>query len=422
MVTMAALGHGAQHSVEQDVRSAGTNLIQVKAGNYTRGGEESNIPTGLGSATTLTVADAEAIAAGVTGIKAYAAGVSLRGWVAAGPRRFYGQILGSDVGYPTFYEWSFPRGRFFSTRDVATRTRVAVLGRTVADQLFDAGANPIGREVAIRSQPFTVAGVFDSADPDQLEMTFVPYTALQDALGITHLHSITIEAEQAGDATRIAGDVRTLLRARHAGQIGAAVQRLRQGGVLGNQMPQAGAGGGPDDFTVKTQAAEALTKGLYTSVAAFILANMPKLDEVNLQEMASTLQRAGATMTALLAGIAAISLIVGGIGIMNIMLVSVTERTREIGLRMAVGASDRDILLQFLVEAVTLAVIGGAVGVAAGLAGSRAISYFAEWRTLVMPDTIAVAFGFAAAIGIFFGFYPARKAARLDPIEALRYE
>src|SRR5438128_8429777 len=158
VVTMAAVGNGAQHSVEQDVRSAGTSLIHVKAGNYTRGGEESNIPTGLGSATTLTVADAEAVAASVTGIKAYAAGVSLRGWVAAGPRRLYGQILGSDVAYPTFYQWSFPRGRFFSARDVAAHARAAVLGRTVADQLFDAGANPVGRDVAIRGQSFTVAG------------------------------------------------------------------------------------------------------------------------------------------------------------------------------------------------------------------------------------------------------------------------
>src|SRR5204863_943523 len=175
-----ALGNGAHHSVERDVRSAGTNLIQVKAGNYTRGGEESNIATGLGSATTLVVADAEAIRTQVNGIKAYAPGVGLRGWIAAGPRRFYGQILGTDVAYPDFYQWSFARGRFFAASDVAARARIAVLGRTVADQLFDAGTNPVGRDVSIRGQAFRVAGVIESPDPDQPEMAFVPYTALQD--------------------------------------------------------------------------------------------------------------------------------------------------------------------------------------------------------------------------------------------------
>jgi putative ABC transport system permease protein len=422
VVTMVALGNGAQRSVEQDVRSAGTNLIQVRAGNYTRGGEESNIPTGLGSATTLVPADAEAIAAGVNGIKAYTAGVSLRGWIAAGPHRFYGQILGTDVAYPRFYQWSFPRGGFFAPADVAARARVAVVGRTIADQLFDAGANPVGREIVVRGQSFRVAGVMDAADPDQLEMAFVPYTTLQDALGITHLHSITIEADQAGDATRIASETRALLRERHAGHIGAAVERLRRAGVLGNQMPQSGGGDGPDDFTVKTQAAEALTKGLYTSVAAFILANMPKLDEVNMQEMASTLQRAGATMTALLAGIAAISLIVGGIGIMNIMLVSVTERTREIGVRRAVGARRRDVMLQFLVEAMTLSIAGGIVGIGVGFLASESVTRLLEWPASVPPSAVGLAFGIAAAVGVLFGFYPARRASRLDPIDALRYE
>ena len=422
VVTMVALGNGAQHSVERDVRSAGTNLVQVKAGNYTRGGEESNIPTGLGSATSLVVADADAIRTQVAGIKAVAAGVGLRGWIGGDARRVYGQILGTDVAYPHFYEWSFARGRFFARSDVAARVPVAVLGRTVADQLFDAGVNPVGRDVTIRGQSFRVAGVIESPDPDQLEMAFVPYTSLQDALGISYLHSITVEAEQAGDATRIAADVRTLLRERHAGHIGAAVERLRQGGVLGNQMPQTGVEGGPDDFTVRTQASEALTKGLYTSVAAFILANMPKLDEVNLQEMASTLQRAGATMTALLGGIAAISLIVGGIGIMNIMLVSVTERTREIGVRRAVGARRRDVMLQFLVESVTLSVAGGTIGIVVGFLASDTVTRLLEWPARVPPSAVGLAFGIAAAVGVLFGFYPARRASRLDPIDALRYE
>jgi ABC-type antimicrobial peptide transport system permease subunit len=242
-------------------------------------------------------------------------------------------------------------------------------------------------------------------------------------LGIAYLHSITVEAGQAGDASQIAADVTALLRRRHGPHINAAMATLRQSGIIGNQMPGAGGGAGaPDDFTVKTQASEALTKGLYTSVAAFVLANMPKLDEVNLQEMTSTLQRAGTTMTALLAGIAAISLVVGGIGIMNIMLVSVTERTREIGIRRAIGARARDVLLQFLVEALTLSMVGGAIGLVLGFAASGMLTWVLEWPTAVSASAVGLAFGIAAAVGIFFGFYPARRASRLTPIDALRHE
>jgi ABC-type antimicrobial peptide transport system permease subunit len=343
--------------------------------------------------------------------------------VTADRQRSYGQIVGTDFTYASIRGWSFARGRFFDARQVAARDGVAVIGTVVRDRLFAADANPIGRSIAIRERTFTVAGVADTADEDESESVFVPYTALQDLLGITYLHGITIEAVQAGDATRVAADVTALLRRRHAPQIGAAMERLRAGGVLGNQMPQARGGlGAPDDFTVKTQASEALTKGLYTSVAAFVLANMPKLDEVNLEEMTSTLQRAGTTMTALLAGIAAISLIVGGIGIMNIMLVSVTERTREIGVRRAVGARARDVRLQFLVEAVTLAMAGGAIGLGGGVVASAVLTWVLGWPTAVSPSAIALAFGIAAAVGVFFGFYPAQRASQLTPIDALRHE
>jgi putative ABC transport system permease protein len=422
VMTMVALGNGAQQSVESEVRSAGTSLIHVNAGNYTRGGEESKIASGLGAATTLTPADAEAIGKGVAGIKGIAPGVRLRGWMASGGRRYYGQVAGTDVPFASMFGWRFVEGKFFAAADVAARRPVVVLGRTARDQIFGAGTKSLGQPVAIHGQSFTVVGVTDTADPDQIEMAFVPYPALQDALGISHLHTITIEAEQAGEASRIAGDVTLLVRSRHQQHINSAVQKLRQSGVMGNQMPQTGLGGTPDDFTVRTQSQEALTKGLYTSVAAFILANMPKVDEVNLAEMNATLQRASTTMTALLAGIAAISLVVGGVGIMNIMLVAVKERTREIGVRRAVGARRRDVLLQFLAEALTLSAAGGLAGIGLGFFTSFAMTMLLDWPTRMTVSAIGLAFGISAAIGIFFGFYPARRAARLDPINALRSE
>jgi putative ABC transport system permease protein len=422
VVTMVALGNGAQRTVEQDVRSAGTNLIDVNAGNYTRGGETSNIATGLGAATTLTAADAAEIGK-IAGVKAYAPGVKLRGWLASGGRRIYTQILGTGEAFADMHGWRFPQGRFFDASQVASGAHVVVLGRSAVDRLFGPGSNPVGQEIAIHEQTFRVLGVTDTSDENHIEMAFVPYTALQAALGIDYLHTINVMAAQAGDSTRIAADITTLLRQRHQPQMNAAVARLRAGGVLGNQMPGAATGlGTPDDFTVKTQAAEALTKGLYTSVAAFVLANMPKLDQVNLAEMTATLDRAGSTMTALLAGIAAISLVVGGIGIMNIMLVSVTERTREIGIRRAVGARKRDVLLQFLVEALTLSLAGGVIGIGFGFVASGTLTRLLEWPTAVSASAIALAFGIAAAVGIFFGFYPARRASRLDPIDALRFE
>ncbi len=236
-------------------------------------------------------------------------------------------------------------------------------------------------------------------------------------LNVRHLHTITVSIEQAGEASRIAEQITTLLRDRHArGQRAASTT-----GLGGNQLP-GGGGSSVDDFTVKTQAAANVTKGLYTSVAAFALANMPKLDEVTLQEMSSTLSRAGSTMTALLGSIAAISLIVGGIGIMNIMLVSVTERTKEIGLRLAVGARRRDVLLQFLVEAMVMSLIGGVIGVGIGIITARTLTAVLDWPTELSMLTLVSAFAIAAVVGIVFGYYPARRASRLDPIDSLRFE
>jgi ABC-type antimicrobial peptide transport system permease subunit len=422
VITMVALGTGAQETVADQVRSAGTNIIRVDAGNYTRGGEESKIASGLGAATTLTPADAAAIGA-MPGVKYWSSVVRLRGWVTVAntPTREYLQVIGSDAAYPQLYGWRAVRGKFFDAAEVGAAAPVAVLGSGARDRLFGVDVNALGRQIQIRDAVLRITGIASGGDDDQMDMVLVPVTVLQQALGISNIHSVVVAAEQAGDATSLAGAIRPLLRARHHLDTDAAMVRLRQGGLLGNQMPT-GSTGVPDDFTVKTQAAEALTKGLYTSVAAFVLANMPKVDQINLEEMSGTLHRAGATMTTLLAAIAAISLAVGGIGIMNVMLVSVSERTREIGLRRAVGARKRDVLLQFLVEAVTLSCCGGLVGIVFGFVAAFVITKVLEWPAAVSPSAVALAFGVAAAVGVCFGYYPARRASRLDPIDALRYE
>jgi ABC-type antimicrobial peptide transport system permease subunit len=419
VLTMFALGTGAQQSVSSEVKSAGTTLITVRAGNFTRGGEESNIATGLGTATTLSPQDAEAIR-GIKGV-AYVSSVNrMRGWVEYGAQKNYGEVYGTDVDYPKMYDWNFDKGRFFRSGDVEDSADVAVIGSTVRDALFG-DTNPIGQTIAIHGKQFKVKGVFSTSDDAQSQMVVVPYTTLQKLLGINYLQLITVSSEQAGQASQVAQDISPLLRGRH--HLDTAKPAGQPAVFLGGlQTPGTGGGENPDDFTVKTQASEALTKGLNTSVAAFVLANMPQMDQVNLQEMSGTLSRAGQTMTALLAAIATISLIVGGIGIMNIMLVSVTERTREIGIRRAVGARSYDVLMQFLVEAVGLGVAGGVLGILVGFLAAIVITATLQWQATVSFTAVVLAFGIAAATGIFFGFYPARRASKLNPIDALRFE
>jgi putative ABC transport system permease protein len=421
VITMVALGSGAQQTVSDDIQSAGTTLINVRAGNYTRGGEESNIGAGLGAANTLTIEDAKEIGR-IEGIRYYAAGVKMRSWISGGGNRAYASVLGTDTQYPSIYAEKMARGKFFRTGDVEGSAQVIVLGPALSDRLFP-DVNPIGKEVDIHKQPFRVVGVLSTSDEEQLESAYVPYTSLQKVLGINHLHVVNVCAQRAGDTTQIAAAIRALLRKRHHLDTNEALERVKRTGLGGDQMPHSGTGFAvPDDFTVKTQAAEALTKGLYTSVAAFVLANMPKVDQVNMQEMAGTLNRAGSTMTALLAAIATISLVVGGIGIMNIMLVSVTERTREIGIRRVVGARSKHVLMQFLVEAVTLGMCGGGAGIVLGFIAAFLVTELLEWPASVSLSSIALSVGISAAIGVFFGFYPARRASRLDPIDALRHE
>ena len=412
VIAMVALGSGARGSVETSLKSAGTNIIQVSAGNFTRGGESMNIASGLGSATTLTVEDAEAIRR-ISGVTKVSGGVRNRAFVKSAHRQFFTQIRGTEPGLDQIHGWEFLGGTFPSLADAA------VMGRAAATELFGEGFDPIGEQITISDRTFNVTGYFRTSDADMDETVFIPLATAQQMQNMRYLQTITVSIEQAGDASRVAEEITALLRDRHGkGKVQSAA---RASGLGGNQMPSA-ITSSVDDFTVKTQAAANVTKGLYTSVAAFALANMPKLDEITLQEMSGTLSRAGSTMTALLGSIAAISLIVGGIGIMNIMLVSVTERTKEIGLRLAVGARRRDVMLQFLVEAMVMSLIGGVLGVAFGLVTARTLTAVLDWPTEISAVTLLSAFGIAAAVGILFGYYPARRASRLDPIDSLRYE
>jgi putative ABC transport system permease protein len=377
VIAMVAVGAGASARVAEQINSLGSNLIIVLSGSVTAGG----VRIGQGSQLTITEDDSASIAREVPAVQVSAPSVRGTAQVVFGNLNWSTAIQGVTADYFEARDWVVLGGRPIGPEDVDGATKVALIGQTTALNLFGDDVDPLGQIIRIKKVPFTVIGVLDrkgqnSWGQDQDDVVLIPIsTAKKKVLGKSNSNpravgAISVKIRAGEDMSEAESQLRELLRQRHR------LQPYQD-----------------DDFNVR-----------------------------NLSEILQTQEASSQVMTYLLAAIASVSLLVGGIGIMNIMLVSVTERTREIGLRMAVGARGKDILGQFLIEAVTLSLIGGVIGIAVGVGGAEALSYFAEWRTLVAPQAIGLAFGFAAAVGVFFGFYPARKAARLDPIEALRYE
>ena len=418
VLTMVALGRGARESVTEEVSSAGTNLVFVRAGNYTRGGDSVGISSGYGKATTLTVQDALALA-DVPGVERMTPEVDDRASLASSNETTFATVLGCGQEVVDVYELELSEGRLFDSEEETNGRPVIILGDTVTKTLFPEEGSAIGRTIEMESQSFEVIGVLTKRDETFDGRVLVPYKTLQRILNIDYLHGVTVSTEQAGDASKAMEDITALLRLRHGLD---NVDRETALPKASDPFAMKLTGEVPNDFTVRTQATKALSQGLYTTTAAFVLASMPRLDEVSSEEMVNTLTRANGTMTLLLAGIACVSLVVGGIGIMNIMLLAVTERTKEVGLRMSVGARRSDVLSQFMLEAILLSLLGGILGIASGFLSASALTRFLGWPTYISSGAVLLAFGLAFAVGVSFGYYPALRAARLDPIKALRYE
>ena len=372
VIAMVSVGQGAQHQVQQQIAAMGTNALFVYSGSASVGG----FRMGSSSVKSLTTEDRDAILKECPAVKAVAPGVFSSAQVVYQNQNWSTRLSGTTREYFDIRMWPMKSGVAFTDQDVETAANVVVLGTRVVESLFGVDEDPVGRTIRIRNLPFRVVGVAQSrgqsgGGDDQDDRVYIPFTTAQKKiLGQNWLHFMSVQAVSK-DATPVAQEqIEGLLRERH---------RLRADEE--------------NDFSVR-----------------------------NWTDVADVADQAGRVMTLLLSSIASVSLIVGGIGIMNIMLVSVTERTREIGIRMAIGATDSDVQRQFLIEAVVLSLLGGLVGVLVGVSASSVISSVLRWPTFISPLAIAVAVVFSIAVGVFFGFYPARKAARLDPIEALRYE
>jgi len=371
VIAMVAIGEGAKALVRAQIAILGTNVLVILPGTVTQGG----VRTGFGGVRTLVDSDAKAIMEELP-VVTFAAPVVRRGeQVVAGNQNWSTLVQGVAPEFQHIRDWQVAAGRFITQADVDSAAKVALIGQTVADTLFG-NEDPLDAVIRIRKIPFRVVGLLapkgqTGTGTDQDDVVMIPYTTMQKRImAITHVQQIVVSAVSAERTEEAREQITALLRQRH---------RI--------QPDQ------DDDFFIR-----------------------------NLSDIAEAASRTAWIMAILLGSIASVSLLVGGIGIMNIMLVSVTERTREIGIRMAVGARRKDIMLQFLVEAVVIAAIGGAFGILLGIGSSGLMNRLGGWPTLIRPDIIALAFLFSAAVGVFFGFYPAKKAADLDPIEALRYE
>src|SRR5512139_2523434 len=371
VIAMVAIGEGAKATIRSQISALGTNVLIILPGSNVQGG----VRAGSGNVNTLIDADARAITRELRSV-AYASPVLRRQeQLIAGNLNWGSLVQGVAPEFEQIRDWQIEAGRFLHDGDMDSAAKVAVIGQTVARQLFGAD-DPIDSVIRIRNIPFRIVGVLvgkgqTGQGQDQDDTVMIPYTTMQKRLmRITYLQSIVVRAVSAEKVAEAQEQITLLLRQRH--RIGE---------------------GREDDFTVR-----------------------------NLSDIAEAAQSTAQVMAVLLGSVAGISLLVGGIGIMNIMLVSVTERTREIGIRMAVGARSKDIMLQFLVEAVVMAGTGGIIGILLGIGSSQVLKSWAQWPTLINPGIIFIAFGFSGAVGVFFGFYPARKAAGLDPIDALRYE
>ncbi len=372
VIAMVSVGQGAQNQVQQQIAALGTNVLSVSAGSASMHG----FRMGSSSVKTLTSDDLDAIRRECPAVIKAAPGVFANGQTVYQNQNWSTRITGTTPEYFDIRMWPMKSGIVFTSDDVESAANVAILGATVVQNLFGEDQEPVGKTVRIKNIPFRVIGVTQSkgqsgTGDDEDDRIHIPYTTAQKKmLGITWLHFITVQAASRDATTVGQQQIETLLRERH---------HLRADE--------------DDDFSVR-----------------------------NMADVAELADQAGRVMTLLLASIASVSLIVGGIGIMNIMLVSVTERTREIGIRMAIGATESDVQRQFLIEAVVLSLLGGIAGILFGISSSSMISRVLRWPTFISPAAILVAVVFSIAVGVFFGFYPARKAARLDPIEALRYE
>jgi putative ABC transport system permease protein len=473
VLAMVAVGTGARHSIANQVKAAGMNIIIVTSGNYRAAQQWTNIgepegpvawypnerfvplvrngifrsdagrtrlrmvqdglpeggggaatgpqtqnPTitakerpenlgGLGAATTLSLTDAEQIRA-MPGVQSVSGSVHENMRVLADSTVWIPQVRGEQATLVDIRRaWVFPHGRFFTAAEEVAKAQVAVLGSVAAKGLFG-DRNPVGETITLKGQGFKVIGVVASGSwmvasaqgDGQFDAVYIPVGAAQTLLGKNYLDNITVSTESTGDVARLAKDISAEMRVLHH---------------LNNKTP--------DDFTVMSQAHTAMNRGgMRTDISKDMMSNTSILDQVTLAQLSKTLESAGRTMSALLASIAAVSLIVGGIGIMNIMLLSVTERTREIGIRRAVGAKSHDVMRQFLMEAVILSLVGGILGIAVGAGASALIAHMVKWSTELSWGAVALSFTISAAVGILFGYYPAQQASRVTPMTALRYE